>query len=104
MTNATETNAVPMSVRRWCAQRDSSGMSWYHKVNKAGTACTYCKSKVIVIETGVWTAQPWRQDGRYSLEHAVRTFKTEAAADKFTDALYAESRANVVSVFVRCDA
>lgn len=42
--------------------------------------CTWCGG-AWAVQQGTWTVQVWRGDGRYSLDSAVETARSERAAD-----------------------
>lgn len=71
---------VHIARRHRCATRTS-----VHCTRGNGRAtrqrCAWCGSR-IHTEAGVWTVLPWRGDGRYRMEDAVSTHRSERAAER----------------------
>lgn len=75
--------SLPMVTAWRCCYRGSNQCKRDLTVGKCPMKCPTCKGMVV---TGTYhiTTQEWRGDGRYTLERAVRVFRSMAAAEHST--------------------
>ena len=75
------------------ARRASCMYCHWHGVPSARQAretCPRCGGMTFV-QVGTYALLPWRGDGRYRLEQAVKTYASESAADRAARAAYEAS-------------
>ena len=56
---------------------------------KTRETCPWCGGSTFV-QTGTYALIPWRGDGRYTIDQAVRTYAREGAADRAAQKHYDE--------------
>jgi len=82
--SATEAGTLPMSVRHRCTLMRSAHHCTHRNGRPRSKRCTYCGGS-LMVEEGVWCAFVWVGDASYPRRDAVRTFRSESAAQKWCD-------------------
>lgn len=80
---------VKLAKRHYCIAAASSGwQSGFHTKRDGAPRsknCTYCRG-TLVIQEGLHGVFVWQGDARYPAVHAIKTFASPAAAEKFARA------------------